>query len=114
LNADVCSGKKINFSQHCLNHLHHQLALSLRDPHGAFGKTCGDCLRCEIRTPLTLRGFQISKSSDRFANVAVISDGRTATRWPLRSGCRGKVCMPALQAPMAQYRHYRAVRAQHD
>jgi hypothetical protein len=50
-----------------LNHLHHQLALSICHPYGALGKTGSDGLSGEVGTPLTFVRFKISKPSDRLA-----------------------------------------------
>jgi hypothetical protein len=41
--------------------------LTLCDSYRAFGKSGGNCLRCEVRASFTFLRFKISKASDRFA-----------------------------------------------
>jgi hypothetical protein len=51
-----------------LNHLHHQLALSFRDPYGALNKTGSDGFGSEIGATLSFLRFKISKASNRLAS----------------------------------------------
>ena len=55
---------KLDFSQRCLHHLHHHLALTFGHSYGARSQSCGDRLRSEACASLSLFRFKISKSSD--------------------------------------------------
>jgi hypothetical protein len=59
--------RKINFTQCCLNHLHHELTLSFGNPYGPLGEASSDRLPCEVGAPFTFLRFKISESSDRLA-----------------------------------------------
>jgi hypothetical protein len=71
-----------------LNHLHHQLPLSLGDPYCAFGETGSNRLAGEVGASLTLLRFKISKPTNRLAGHMVPRGHQHTDRGPRSAGTR--------------------------